>query len=483
MQGCSRILLWPGYEVMSEQRQRTKPNPSGPYQQEQKRSPGSESPKADDFRTTSPSQRSSSRNLALPPSPVRLGGLDTVVLTRRFLNPLELRGEWEPAKSPRWNHTTKVREHGWVHLDAGDQGWWLDYLPARNVLEVTLQIPKIMGESLANYPILDFHWSQLARPAHYIMREIGISYRLHASASECLGWEYFGVRSAHYTIDLPVPNKTALIRTLGHYQRAGKRRTFGDETVQWMSGSKTVQIYDKGAQLRATLGKSAFDHVTRHHPELPWIARLEVRLQSSELRALFGLPPGWLPKLAPVADPKVIHWVLQNELFRGFKIDRIGPGLQGAADLISSRADEILRQVAAEGGGLAFPRLCQILVAGALIEHHKKAELVERFGVSRAQLNKLLQWSRQLGIVPGLGATGASSKAFRDMVLAYRRAYPQLLSRRPGLRDQEASSVDASWIEEPDYLRPVEGIIVDEDETGALTGASLLAAIEGLDLA
>jgi len=339
-----------------------------------------------------------------------------------------------------------------------------------------------MGESLSNYPIQPFRRSQLDRPAHYIMRELGINYRLHTSASECLGWEYFGVRSAHYTIDLPVPNKTALLRTLSQYQRSGKRRTFGDETVQWTSGSRTVQIYDKAIQLRATLGKAGFDHMSRHHPELPGIARLEVRLQSSELRDFFGLPPGRLPKLAPVADPSVVQWVLQHELRQGFKIDRVSSGARSAGDLISSRADEILRQAGAEGGILAFPRLCQVLVAGALMEHYKKAEIVERFGVSRAQLNKLIQWSRQLGIVPGLGAAGASSKALREMVLAYRRAYPKLLSRRPGLRDKEASSVDASWIEEHDYLRPVEGIVVDEHGVEDLNGVSLLAALEGLVL-
>ena len=183
-------------------------------QQDQTRSPESEVPKATNVGPATLGQVDASRKSLPERSLAQPAGLDTVVLTRRFHHPLKLKSEWEPAKAPRWNSYTKTREHGWIHLDAGAQGWWLDYLPERNVLEITLQVPKVMGSRFCNYPIRAFHLGLLARIGSLIEREVGlfrgIGRKHDGEVNRDIGWDRFGVRRADFTIDLPVPNKTTL---------------------------------------------------------------------------------------------------------------------------------------------------------------------------------------------------------------------------------------------------------------------------------
>jgi len=412
-----------------------------------------------------------------------MGGLDTIVLTHRYENALQLRREWQAAKSARWNPTTKMREDGWLHLDAGAHGWWLDYLPERNVLEITLLLPKVMGQegihlALCNYPIRAFRPYLLGGVSCEIEREVGL-HRGIGQRGPGLDWDAFGVRSAHYTIDLPVRDKTLVLRTLKSYQRSGKQRCWGDQTIQWTTGGKVVQTYDKEAQLRALLNEDDLREVVRRHPELPLVVRFEVRLGSTELRKLFGLPTGSLPKLGLVVRPDVVQGVLGREFASGFKLRRISAGKARSSDMVTARADDIVRLACDADMDLSYAHVCQLLVTTALIENHKKREISERYDVSMPQLSKLLSWARRLGLAPGVGTELSSRRAIGDLVRAFQRVYPSPV-RPVSLTHAEklAHSVDASWLVEPDCRRPVEGIIVDVHGEEDVLDAALFAAIQ-----
>jgi len=437
------------------------------HQQDQQRSPESEVPKATNFGPTTTGQVDASKKFLPGESIAHPAGLDTVVLTRRFYHPLELKSEWQAARSPRWNPYTKMREHGWLHLDAGAQGWWLDCLPERNVLEITLQIPKIMGSRLCNYPIQPFHMWMVGRLGPLIEREVGLFRGIgRANAGKknrTIGWDQFGVRRADYAIDLVVPNKTTLIRALKTCHRSGKQRIWGDETVQWTTGGKVVQFYDTLVQLKSTLCESDLTDVIRRNPELPHVVRFEARLTTGDLRKLFGLRVGWLPRLALVAQSGIAPYILYEELARRLKVANLNTGPRLSMDTVAAQADEILRRAAAGNIKLKFASLSQILVANALLEHNAKTEILERHSVSRAQLGKLIAEARRLGLGPGVGSARASRQALEQMTRAFLKAHPEA-APRPRLNDEarERMSVDASWIEQPEYLRPVDGMVVEQ---------------------
>lgn len=442
-----------------------KTSPQVLHQQEKKRSAQSESPKAKVLTQTPErvnQEHRSSQGRCLP------GGLDTVVLTKRLHEVPRLVHEWDRCRAPRWNPALKIREYGWLHWDAGGHGWWLDYLPERNVLEVTLQVPRIMGQSSINYPLRPFVLSRLARTEREILSELGL-----ARSMPNLNWTTFGVRSADFTIDLPIARKTELLRALKTYQRFGKQRTWGSETIQWRTGGRVVQFYDKLRQLESTLGKKELSKTSSLYSELADIVRFEVRLNATELRHYFGLKPGWLPTLALVARSEVTHEILGRELSSGFKIDRIG--ISSLGDAPAELAVQIAARAAELSLNLPYSQVCQIVVTTALARKATKVELAKQFGVSVQQLSKLLRLARGLGLVPGADGVESTNVLHEYLTAFFTSAYPGPLPDVQ-LTDQERmeNSVDASWLEEPDLSRPAYGIDVDDGDNIDLEYLDLL---------
>jgi hypothetical protein len=408
-------------------------------------------------------------------SPAHPCGIDTIVLTRKLGadEVLERAGTW--TSQERRNPTTGGYET-WYRHDGRPQGWWIMLQPEREVLEVTLQVPLVMSGQRCNYPLRPFERAGLDAVSVPIARALGTR---GGAPAERVRWPEFGVRSADFTIDVPAASKAGALRAFRNYPRSGKQTTW-PTTVQWVSGGKIVRLYDKSAQLRAKLRRADYADLLRHCPEVERMIRFEVHLGATDLRRLFNLKSGWLPKFALVGRPDTVLFVLQREVARGFKLRRISRERAAAANSVVGLAHEIKEKVEAAGGSTTWSHLAQLALVHVLLGSMAARDLEEQFGISQAQRRKLQAQLRDLGIQPGTSAEPIDRRRLREFWDAFRRRYPRP-APRPQLSpwEKEHYSIDATWLDAPDVERSVEGLCVeDPDET-----AELRAILAGESLA
>lgn len=319
-----------------------------------------------------------------------------------------------------------------------------------------------MGKQEINYPLRPFDVRMFAAsvPAYLIGRAVGIpSTRLH--------WHEFGVRELAVTADLLVPekyvhHKLGIFNAVAELPHAGER-TLRNTSVRWDSGSRVTQVYTKGEELRRHMGRVGYEKLLKERPELDRIIRLEVTLGSSDIRQVFGLPPGWLPML-PLITPQVAGYILVNEVRKRFRLNRDIAIATSAQDTTAGLAGALMAAARKRGERLTFSTLSQLVLAHHLLAVHGTGkELRELFGVSPSQLGKLKRRLEQLGFPPGSDPepfNHACVGVFRTMFL---EQYPVRVRKPVLTHEQEhGMSIDAPWLDGHDVSRELPGMSIVE---------------------
>lgn len=351
----------------------------------------------------------------------------------------------------------------WQQFDQSyDLGWRIEYQPERRVIQIRLSIPKTMARKDVNYPLRPLHVERLDLVAYMIGRVTGMHLR-------DLRWESMAVREVAFTADLLVQDKYAdhkegIIRALADLPHAGKRLA-RDTSVSWRSDDRDVQVYAKGDELRHKRGKRAFEALAKEHPEVHRVVRLEVTLRSSEIRALFGLPSGWLPTLQLI-NPEVAAYVLVTEIRKHFRLHRDLARATKEIDTIAGLAGLLRSAAKARGETLTFSTLAQLVFTNRLLAVHKSSKQVAAlFDVTRGHINKLGRKSIDLGYPPHASAESYSHACIAEFRRMFLEQYPGR-PRKPVLshRQHHEMTVDAPWVDADDTSRELDGMSVVEFE-------------------
>jgi hypothetical protein len=375
-------------------------------------------------------------------------GYDTIVITHQLPAgvPISLEGGGWETKTRR--HPGKVRyREPWQFLDNHKRGWSLYFQADLRVLEVKLFVPRLMAPlAETNYPLRVFDLHALQNHTEAIGEALGLR---RYDAEVYLTWPRFGVRELACTMDVVLPeglDKSDVLNVVGGLPRAGKWGAW-ESTVQWTSGGRRSQLYDKLREVRGSLARGKVQRLLTLQPELARVLRLEVTLSTYAIAELLELGAGRLLRFDAL-DPSVAHWVLYDEAFHKLKLDITD---QVEEDRVGNVLIALLDNVFSVNPDLSFPKALQLAAHHLVLEHLKKPRKVrERYPTAKAStLGKLSKQLRDLGVHPGGSPEALDRQCLRSFAQQVLRAFPEK-PRRPSLNDEQrvALTVAAHWVDD-----------------------------------
>jgi hypothetical protein len=332
---------------------------------------------------------------------------------------------------------------------------------------------------LTNYPLRDFDVRRLAHAGQSMIQALGI--RTNLSAAEALRWSEFGVRSVAITMDAPIPDPAGTIKVMQGLHRAGTWAGYRT-TSRWKSGTREVQVYCKGPELRAKLSKDEFAEVDRRHGPLDDVLRFEVTLGVADIKNLFGLSDTtWLPKLDAVNQTMVFQYVLYDEVYRRLKIRRVFKRPASPGDRAMALTADLLREAHAAGEQPSFAALGKLVLAFLLLSQVSSTkELCEQHGFARASVNTYKRELVARGFPPGVGVEPRSQRLIGEWIRAVSQVVGAAVPKKPTILDhlREPMTISAPWLLEHDITRSVPGISVDDGDVDPIV-LEVLEALAG----
>lgn len=381
--------------------------------------------------------------------------IDTLVLTGRL--PPGCR-----VDPDRWCEEAKPEpgtgyKRQWLTVHAYREGWRLSIQPELGWMEVSLTPARLARPgAIHNFPLMP-----LAEKDLWQVERAMVSLLRPPKDFHRLSWGALGVKNCAYTCDVPVQDPAGTMTALKSLSRAG-RATHWDTTSQWVTGARRVQFYEKAAQSKAKLSKGEFAELSRRHPELGSVIRMEVTLAVTELRRLFKLPTGRLPTLKLINRSDVAQFVLWEELVKRLKLPKLlrtqaTPG----DDRVIALFDALVAASSAGDKRLTFDRVCKLCLVYFFTQTYKGQELCERLGsLSPGYVAKLRAELRELGFPPKVTIDPHYRVCLRQLHRGLLLAIGGVKKLQLSDEQRHAMSVVAPWA--ADSLVPGPGMEVDD---------------------
>lgn len=437
--------------------------PRIPRQQEKERSKSADFGVAEGRHSTSLRQSNGRRKSECNDSIEQLRKLDH--LCRARIDTLVLTGHLPPGCRPdpdHWYEESKPEpgtgyKRQWFSVHSYREGWRLSIQPELSRMEVSLTPARLaLPGALHNFPLAplcEHNLWQVEQAMRSLLRP--------SKEFQQVSWGTLGVKNCAYTCDVPVVDPVATMEAIKSLSRAG-RATHWDTTSQWVSGSRRAQFYNKAAQSKAKLSKREFTELSRRHPELSSVIRMEVTLAVTELRRLFKLPAGRLPTLKLINRSEVAQFVLWEELVKRLKLPKLlrTQETQGD-DRVIALFDALLAASSASDKGLTFDRACKLCLVYFFTQTYKGQELCERLGsLSPGYVAKLRAELRDLGFPPKVTIDPHYRLCLRQLHRGVLLAIGGVKELRLSDEQRCALSVPAPWA--ADILEPGPGMEIDD---------------------
>lgn len=362
-------------------------------------------------------------------------------------------GNWEATTLKHPRHRYKEE---WLKLDRSDRGWMLWLQRDRGVLKVRLSIPRLMNQlAVTNYPLKPYRKLGLVSAIESMREALGFSKKMY-------GWllnvDRLAVIEAAFTMDLFVADKAGMIGAVAALPHAGKR-TLWETTVQWASGDRRVQLYDKLAKTKSRksgLPRKKLDRLLKMDPDLAKALRFEVTLKPQSLRTLFGIEESRLPVLELVGHGDVIRWVIYDELANKFKLANVGRHRSSDAD----RALGVLDEICAANPEIPFPTALKLMALQLLQQKLKKPrDIKARYPTATSPtISRLKKELRDLGLQPGGGIDPDDKRNLRLLRQIVDGTFTEPPTKpRLNLLGLETKTAPSPWMDADDI-----GVVVDD---------------------